>query len=76
MIIWWQFHVNDNIICTAEFTISVLFVYLLQGITGNLNKIINVVAGFDALDDFATSTNVLKTMCGTSGSVSKLQPYL
>ena len=42
----------------------------LQGITGSQSKIVNVVSGFDALDDAATATTVHNTLCGT-GSDSK-----
>ena len=37
---------------------------VLQGIASE-NKVINVVAGFDALDDTATATLVFNRMCGT-----------
>ena len=41
------------------------YVYL-QGITGSQAKIVSVASGFDALDDTATATTVLNTMCGTA----------
>ena len=38
--------------------------FVLQGIASE-NKVINVVAGFEALDDIATATLVFNRMCGT-----------